>query len=223
MKKLLKGIVHFRRYSIKKYQEKFNKLAFRQNPDALLISCCDSRVVPNVFASSDPGDLLVFRNIGNLVPPYKNKQIDLSMSGMLEFAVDNLKVIDIIVCGHSDCGAMKALIEKKGFKNNSSSLAFNSWLKQNAGDSYKIFINSSDSYNKNEEKLSPDNLLSRINVLQQLKHLETYPVVRKKVNNKTLRLHGWWFDLKTADVYYYNDVFGRFIILDKNQVKYYNS
>lgn len=211
MKKLLKGIIDFRKNSLEVYRNKFSKLALRQCPDTLFVACCDSRVVPNAFASSDPGDLFVLRNIGNLIPvfhpkPQGNRQIDVSVSATIEFSLLGLDVQDIVVCGHSECGAMYTLIE-----NDAKSTCLNTWL-EHAAPSYKRFKDSS-AITKNSD-LTPCNLLSRINVLQQLDNLKTYPLVRERLQKNSLRLHGWWFDLATADVYHYDQKSEEFILID---------
>lgn len=194
MKKLIQGIIDFRKHSLGAYRDKFAKLALRQTPDALFVACCDSRVVPNIFASSDPGDLFVLRNIGNLIPPYQANSA--SVAATIEYSLLNLKVRDIIICGHSECGAMEALMAQKT----------DAWL-QHGLSSYERFLR-----NTEASTLSPCNLLSRINVLQQLENLKTYPVV---LEHKPLRIHGWWFDLVTADVYYYDELAKHFRLLDE--------
>lgn len=215
MKKLIKGIINFRKTAIDDYRSKFAKLALRQMPDALLVACCDSRVVPNIFASSDPGDLLVMRNIGNLIPPYKGDGCeDESIAGAIEFSLINLKVSDIIVCGHSECGAMEALINKN-FELNYYLSSLGKWL-ENAASSYIRFEEYSST---NTENLTSCNLLSRINVLQQLENLKTYPLVKERLQENQLRIHGWWFDLATADVYYYNWEYKKFILIDEKESK----
>ncbi len=111
MRKLVQGIVEFRRSRRPDYAETFSRLALRQKPDALYIACSDSRVQANVFASTEPGDLFVVRNPGNLVSPAgaDGKSLsDESEAAAIEFALDVLEVRDIIVCGHSGCGAMAA-------------------------------------------------------------------------------------------------------------------
>src|SRR5260221_13880361 len=112
MKKLVKGIIDFRRKGLPGYREKFGHLALGQSPDTLFIACSDSRVVPNLFASANPGDLFVIRNVGNLIPPCgpRGRSLsDESEAAAIEFAIETLKITDIIVCGHSECGAMRAL------------------------------------------------------------------------------------------------------------------
>lgn len=210
MKKLLRGIVEFREKSLTQYREKFSNLATGQSPDALLIACCDSRVAPNTFASTDPGDLFVLRNIGNLVPPYHlpNEHGDTSVLAAIEFALANLAVIDIIICGHSECAAMQF------FTNPSHTHELNflqQWLK-NAAPSYERYQQIKHSYS--QKKLTPHNLLSQINVLQQLDHLKTYPAVQEHLANGKLQLHAWWFELATADVYQYEEKENDFVLID---------
>src|SRR3989344_5044651 len=109
MKKLLHGIVKFRRDQLPSYRETFARLALGQSPDALYIGCSDSRVAVNVFASTDPGDLFVNRNVGNMIPPFVPTQSSPEgVSAVIDFALETLKVKHIIVCGHSECGAMLA-------------------------------------------------------------------------------------------------------------------
>lgn len=215
MKKLINGIVNFRKHYKHKYCDKFSQLAQRHDPDALFIACCDSRVVPNVFASSDPGDLFVLRNIGNIIPPYQQAgSSDISVCATIEFALARLNVKDIIVCGHSECGAMQAILENNEFK-----CLTKEWL-QYAKESHNIFLQKQQA---NGQRVTPCNQLSQINVLQQLEHLKTYPLVAHGINNNTLRIHGWWFDLSTADVYYYKASSKKFTVIDEDEALYFAS
>ena len=116
MRKLIKGIVEFREQMLPQYQERFRELALTQKPDALFITCSDSRVVPDLLASTDPGDLFTMRNVGNLIPPATLDGAstgDLSEASAIEYAVLALKVANIVVCGHSGCGAMKAMLTRR--------------------------------------------------------------------------------------------------------------
>lgn len=209
MKKLINGIINFRKNALTEYRNKFSKLTKGQSPDALLIACCDSRVVPNVFASTDPGDLFVLRNIGNLAPPYQNT--DNSVTAALEFSIFTLKVSDIIVCGHSECGAISALLDNQISPNH---IKLKDWL-QYAQPAYKkfqqgILANSN---------LSPNNRLSQINVMQQLEHLRTYPYVAERLLAGKLKIHGWWFELATANVFYYDIAQKDFILIDEQEAE----
>lgn len=113
MHRLIMGIVDFREHLLPQYSERFRDLALTQSPDALFITCSDSRVVPDLLASTDPGDLFTMRNVGNLVPPATADGIsdgDLLEASAIEYSVLVLKVSNIVVCGHSECGAMKAVL-----------------------------------------------------------------------------------------------------------------
>src|SRR5271154_5622632 len=105
MKKLLQGIVEFRKSLTEERRALFAQLALGQKPDVLFIGCSDSRVVPNLFASTEPGDLFVVRNIGNLIPPCSCSAHESSVAAAIEFSLFSLNVSDIIICGHSECGA----------------------------------------------------------------------------------------------------------------------
>jgi carbonic anhydrase len=214
MKKLIKGIIDFRRNCIADYREKFSNLAYQQTPDALLVACCDSRVVPNTFASSDPGDLFVLRNIGNLIPTYNATSVDSSVAATIEFALTNLQVADIIICGHSDCGAMQTLIKNHttNLKNDSY---IDNWLEQ-AESSYTRFKNNACQC---DTAITPCNCLSQINVIQQLDNLKTYPSVTEYLHSNKIRLHGWWFDLEKAEVFYYNPTKKKFILIDEDEAE----
>jgi len=211
MKKLVKGIVAFRRNIRQNYLETFAKLALGQSPNTLFVACSDSRVVPNLFASTDPGDLFVVRNVGNIVPPCHCDGTGLSVgdkseAAAIEFAVHQLKVSNLIVCGHSECGAMRALLEKSMVEQ-MPNLA--EWLL----DGKKIIdrLNHDENFAKD---LAKHNRLSQLNVLQQLENLKTYPIVQQKLQEGTLKLHGWWFELSQAEVYAFEEEEGKFILID---------
>src|SRR4051794_33272208 len=124
MQKLLQGIEQFQSSVYPGYQQKFRHLAHGQNPHSMLITCADSRIQPDLILQSDPGDIFVCRNAGNIVPPY-----DADMSGVaasVEYAIDILNIRNLIVCGHSDCGAMKALFSPDSIREHA---AIQRWLK----------------------------------------------------------------------------------------------
>ncbi len=205
MQKLLGGIEVFRRESQAGYQKKFASLAYRQQPDALLIACCDSRVVPNVFASADPGDLFVVRNIGNCVPSYSASTFhDVSVGAVLEWAIEGLSISDIIVCGHSDCGAMHALL---GGLSHAPPL-MQQWL------AHALPVK--DSLGQ-QGKPSVDDQ-AKANVLFQIEHLQTYPLVQRQFARQALRLHGWFFDIPTGDVFEFDPDKGEFTVLNAAQI-----
>jgi carbonic anhydrase len=211
MLKLIRGIAEFREKARPGYAELFTRLALGQQPDALFIACSDSRVVPNTFASTDPGDLFVIRNIGNVIPPSSSDAATPAWSeaAAIEFAVSGLGVSDLIVCGHSQCGAMKALLAERD-----PNSAVHRWLQFGEPSLERL---RSLPANPNLEQV---NQLSQINVLQQLEHLRTYPAIRERVAEGKLRLHGWWFDIGHAEVQYYDEDQARFIVIDEQVARH---
>ncbi len=210
MKKLIKGLVEFRRSAQSGYRKKFSQLAQGQSPDVLFVACSDSRVVPNTFASTDPGDLFVVRNVGNLIPPCCEPSSDKNASSemsAIEFSILNLNVTDVIICGHSECGAMEALI---GNVKDDKTQHLKAWL-LNA----KEALNRLNSGQSLDSSLSRSNQLSQINVLLQMEHVKTYPVVKERMLSGQLRVHGWWFDITKADVYAFEEDQNKFIVIDE--------
>lgn len=207
----MNGIVEFRKTCLDNYREKFAHLALGQFPDALFIACSDSRVVPNLFASTNPGDLFVIRNVGNLIPPYQ--QNDESHGGSeeaaIEFSLYNLPIKNIIVCGHSDCGAMRAVLD--GIETLESP-GLRGWLKN------CLCVLDDAAINDDQfKKLLPHNKLAQINILQQMQHVKTYPKVGKMMGEGRLMVHGWYFDIATGDVYAYEEALKKFTLIDEEE------
>ena len=210
MKKLLKGIVDFRQNVRPAVKDTFAVLALGQRPDTLFIACSDSRVVPNLFASTEPGDLFVIRNVGNLIPPYtegKDGPHFGSEAAAIEFALSALPITEIIVCGHSECGAVGALAQGQTPPNTP---ALGCWLRHGQSALKKL-----DAGARLGSHLERHNQLAQINVLEQLEHLKTYPVVKNRLADRQLRLHGWYFDIKGAEVYEYEPSEERFHLIDE--------
>lgn len=212
MKKLIQGIVDFRAGLTQESRDLFAQLALGQKPDALFIACSDSRVVPNLFASKNPGDLFVLRNIGNLVPsadaPSKE---DNSAIAVLEFALFRLQVANIIVCGHSECGAMQTITYGDDIH---SCPHLACWL-QHGEEALKKVRNGF----VLDASLSEHNQVSQVNVLQQMEHIASYPFVRERLKQKQVRIHGWWFDIARADVYCYEQDQNQFVLIDENEAQ----
>lgn len=213
MKKLVKGIVDFRQHGLPEYREKFAHLALGQSPDTLFIACSDSRVVPNVFASTDPGDLFVLRNVGNLIPPCHpgGRCSDKSEAAAIEFALETLHVPNIVVCGHSDCGAMQAILSGREAI---ASTHLREWLCYGE-EAYHNLKNDPD-FAKN---FSETNRLSQYNVLLQIEHLKTYPAIQTCLRDGSLKIHGWWFELGHADVFAYEESAHAFVLIDEEEAE----
>lgn len=211
MKKLIQGIVEFRRNTQESYRESIGRLS-GQAPDALFIACSDSRVVPNTFASTNPGDLFVLRNVGNLIPPCGEHGVsasDEAEAAAIEFSILTLNISNIIVCGHSECAAMRALVGNRRVVNTPN---LRSWLRH-----ADAALDQLRSGSVIDPTLSEHNQLSQLNVLLQLEHIKSYPAVKERLREGTLGLHGWWFDITKADVYAYEDQMKRFVLIDEEE------
>jgi carbonic anhydrase len=211
MKKLIQGIVDFRKNLTEENRALFAQLALGQKPDTLFIACSDSRVVPNLFASTNPGDLFVLRNIGNLIPPVSSSDQDSSASAVIEFSIFSLNVSDIIICGHSECGAMQALsqgIDTLCCPHLASWLKYGKESLERVRKGFAI-----------DPTLSEHNQISQMNVLQQMQHIATYPFIRERLQKKQIRIHGWWFDIAQASVYCYEKELNQFVLIDEREAK----
>lgn len=197
MEKLYRGIYKFQGAYFKKEQDFFKRLSKKQTPDVLFITCADSRIDPNLITQSKPGALFIIRNIGNIIPPFDAIKDKNSVAAAIEFAVLGLKVTDIIVCGHSNCGAMQALFEDARDFDNMPHLK--DWLEialpvKNILSTFSHSL-CLDSFQKITEEE---------NILLQLKHIQTYPFVEQLLKVGSLHLHGWYYDIGEGEVYAYN-------------------
>jgi len=210
LRDLLLGIVEFREQMLPSYVERFRELAHGQSPDALLVTCSDSRVVPDLLASTHPGALFTMRNVGNLVPPATSDGLsvgDLSEASAIEYAVLALKVANIIVCGHSSCGAMKAVL-KPDTRLKAPNLE--RWLNHAGPAAARL-----EHEGPLDAALPAHDQLSQLNVLVQMQHLMTYPIVREQVEAKRLRLSGWWFNIATGEMYAYERSSRSFVAIER--------
>jgi len=199
MEKLIRGIHRFRKEYWSENQELFRRLAEHgQAPEALFISCCDSRVIPTMITHANPGDLFILKNMGNFVPPYSENPLDgTGVAAAIEYAVLHLHVRDIIVCGHSDCGAMKALYKDRKVFGGTPHIA--EWLK-NGERTLEVIAANYPKMSK-EERLA---VTSEENVLVQMENLRTYPVVQKAAQEGRLHVHAWFFEIGTGNVFGYS-------------------
>jgi carbonic anhydrase len=210
MRKLIWGIVEFREQQLPQYAEHFRELAGGQSPDTLFITCADSRVVPNLLVSTDPGELFTMRNVGNLVPPATADGLstgDLSEASAIEYSVKVLKVANIVVCGHSGCGAMKAVLAPAPL-DDAPNLA--AWLAHARPAVSRLALETAPAAG-----LTLSDRLSQLNVLVQRDNLMTYPDVRTAIENGVLRLSAWWFDIAKGDMYAWQDDTHSFAVIDR--------
>ena len=214
MRELIRGFVEFRENMLPKYAERFAGLSGGQEPDTLFITCSDSRVVPDLLVSTEPGDLFVMRNVGNLIPPAGaggHSTGDVSEASAIEYAVLALGVRNIVVCGHSGCGAMKATLAGKGIPGAPN---LDRWLAHARGARERL-----EREGPLDATFSPHDQLSQLNVLVQLEHLMTYPAVRERVDAGKLLLGGCWFEIGPGNMFAFERHSGRFEVIDRDEAE----
>src|ERR1700680_1583882 len=201
MQKLIQGIHQFREQHFRPLQGLYEELAKRQNPETLFITCSDSRIDPSLLTRATPGDLFILRNACIIIPPHGAGNG--GEAATIEFAVAALRVKDIIICGHSHCGAMKGLLHPEQV---ASLPAVSSWLSHAEATRRIVRDNYGD--------LGGDRLLTATieeNVLVQLENLRTLPAVASRLVQGDLHLHGWVYKIETGEVFAYDLARGQFV------------
>ena len=200
MEELTKGVIRFETEIYPEKKEFFDKLIARQYPQALFVTCSDSRIVPSMITDSEPGALFTIRNAGNIVPPYGDFMG--GVSATIEYAVMALAVKNIIVCGHTHCGAMDAAMHPETILHMP---IVKSWL-NHAESARRVVLG--------YENLTPKqqaNVMVEENVLAQLDHLRTHPSVASALALGDLDLYGWVFDIETGHVFSFDSDQGAFV------------
>lgn len=204
MQQLIAGLHKFQEDELGRYQQLFCRLSREgQNPHTLFITCSDSRVLAELITQSQPGDLFVVKNVGNIVPPASTGNPN-STAAAIEFAIETLGVSDVVVCGHSQCGAMVALLQ--GPQHSNSMPHLKEWLEVAAPVRKLIARDYSHLTDMNERITAA----GEENVLFALENLHTYPSVTKRLAAGTLRLHGWFFQIASAEMFAYDPVSQQF-------------
>ena len=191
MKNLIQGVHRFQSEVFGNQKELFEHLAYGQSPHALFITCADSRINPALITQANPGEIFIMRNAGNIVPAYS-----MNLGGeaaTIEYAVEILGVNDIIVCGHSDCGAIEALM--KPLDTYREMPAIHAWL-----DMAETTRRLMKTCYPNLEGEEAQDVAVKENVLVQIANLQTHPCVRAHMRQGSLLLHGWMYYIKTGEV-----------------------
>ncbi len=211
---LINGYEKFKGTKFKKYENTFLDLVKNgQSPKVLFIACSDSRVNPSLITCAKPGELFILRNIGNFVPPYAPDNGYHSTAAAIEYAVSVLEVSDIIICGHSHCGAIASLYRET--QNDPRLVHVTKWLE--LGHGARDYIMQKLSYDiSHEQELE---LTAKISVIFQSKNLLTYPDVQRRVEEGTLFIRSWYYRLDTADLEYFNTESGEFEQMIKDDPK----
>ncbi|TLD96213.1 carbonic anhydrase [Helicobacter jaachi] len=212
MKELFEGAIKFREEDFNEHKKLYESLKKHQEPHTLFITCTDSRVVPNLITNALPGDLFVIRNMGNIVPPYlgRDKGIRggyLSTTSAVEYALSILDIKNVIICGHSDCGACSAI--------------FDDAQKLEKAPYVKKWIELLEPVRAKVDALKPNSkakrtwLMEQVNIEQQLENLMTYPFVEERFDRGELNIYGWYYIIETGEILNYNMIQREFKPINK--------
>jgi carbonic anhydrase len=205
MERLLRGVTKFQTEVFPAQRPLFEGLASGQSPEALFITCADSRIVPQLITQSSPGDLFICRNAGNMVPPYG--ELHGGVSATIEYALCVLNVKHIIVCGHTDCGAMKGILHPEAVADMPT---VKSWLAH--GEVARRIVNENYPNITEQAKL---HVITEENVVAQLEHLRTHPSVASRLAGGKVALHGWMYHIHSGQVDAWDSHRARFVPIEQ--------
>jgi carbonic anhydrase len=198
MNRLFKGYMKFREEDFQSHREMFKELGRHQKPHTLFVGCSDSRLVPNLITQTHPGELFIIRNIANIVPPYRITEEYVATTSAVEYAVQELKVDSIVVCGHSNCGGCAAMNMTE------EQLAHiphvRKWLAVSKEVKGRV-----DRLMQGDSAEEREWLTEQVNVLVQMRNLLTYPYIRSRYEAGELNIYGWYYIIETSEIYNFND------------------
>jgi carbonic anhydrase len=218
MQRILQGYTRFRRDVFPGMKDRFRLLADSQHPDVLFITCADSRVVPDLILQTEPGDMFLCRAVGNIVPPHG--AMPGGISSTVEYAVEVLRVRHIIVCGHSDCGAIRAVLppDPAGRANADPRDHSNKLPRLPLTAKWLGYIEPAWKYLPPGVASADHRMLHtaliRANVIAQLENLKTHPEVARALAHNELQVHGWYYDILTGAVEAFDQQQRRFVPLE---------
>ncbi len=195
MKKLIRGLDKFRETYVDTHQELLAQLSHGQTPRVLFITCSDSRVAPNLITDTDVGELFVIRNAGNIIPPYG--AANGGEGGTIEYAINALNIEQIVICGHSNCGAMKGLLKLNKLQKDMP-LVYD-WLKH--AESTRRMVQETYPHYEGDDLIE---VLVAENVLIQIDNLKTYPIIRSRLHQGRLKIYAWIYNVETGKVLAYD-------------------
>lgn len=203
---LFDGVKEFNAVDFEQYRELFGRIGRSQNSHTLFIGCSDSRIVPNLITKTLPGELFMVRNIANIVPVYRQSEEFLSTTSAIEYAVQVLNVSTIIVCGHSNCGGCSTLfVDESSLKHIPHT---RKWLELS-----KIVREKIDRLHIADSSMR-EWLSEQLNVVEQMRHLLTYPYIAERYKNGDLKILGWYYIIETGEVYDYKSDIRKFIKIE---------
>ena len=202
MEQVVSGVAKFRKSVFPKHRELFAELANGQRPEALFITCADSRIDPNLVTQTRPGDLFIIRNAGNIVPPHTRQAG--GVTATIEYGVAVLNVGHIVICGHTHCGAMGGALDRESV---AELPHVREWLEHSRAAVEIVKERHGAVHREHIREVIEQN------VLVQLQHLRTHPVVAARLAAGRLELHGWVYEIETGDVYCHDESTGSFLPL----------
>ncbi len=203
LSRIIQGVSRFQRDVFPSQREMFERLRGRQDPLALFVTCADARVVPNLFTQTDPGDIFIERNPGNMVPPYV--EFVGGVTAGVEYAMLALKIPVIVVCGHTDCGVMKALLSPE-LANGMPGVQ--KWMSHGLTACERMLRRYKDANETEQLKR-----LTEYNVLEQIENLKTHPSVEARLQAGEVEIRGWVYDIGDGSIREANPRTGEFELL----------
>jgi carbonic anhydrase len=203
LEKLIEGHKRFLTEAFPGKRDQFHLLADGQRPETLFVTCADSRIVPDLILQTQPGDLFLCRNAGNVIPQAGEPAG--GVSATVEYAVEVLQVRNLIVCGHSDCGVIRALMHPESLEGLES---VRDWL-QHVEPAWKFV----DEVERHAGELTRHTALTHANVLVQLDNLKTHGYIQRATAEGRLQVHGWYYDILSGSIERYDEVLRRFVPL----------
>lgn len=204
MEKMISGVVKFKNSSYEERKKLFAELANGQSPEVLFITCSDSRIDPNMVTQTEPGELFIIRNAGNIVPPHARNSGGVTAS--IEFAVAALGVKHIVVCGHTDCGAMKGALNPGALTDLPHVQA---WLDNSRAAVDVVKAKYGQATHEELDKVTEEN------ILLQIQHLRTHPAVAAKISTGEVDMHGWVYDIEHGTVSAYDETKNDFVPIEE--------
>ncbi|HJZ23555.1 MAG TPA: carbonic anhydrase [Candidatus Babeliales bacterium] len=206
MKKLITGLHKFQSQVFPEKKLFFKNLAKEQNPEVLFITCSDSRINPNLLTSTEPGDLFIIRNAGNIIP---KERIASGEWATIEFAIFCLGIQHIVICGHSHCGAMEVVLDRS--KIQQSTPLLEAWIESHVGPTLQLV-------QENYSDLNEQQLLDIViqeNVLRQIENIKGHPGINEKLEQKKLFIYAWIYKIGTGEILSYDFHEGQFSPIKK--------
>jgi carbonic anhydrase len=198
MNRLFKGYMKFREEDFQSHRELFQELGRQQKPHTHFVGCSDSRVVPNLITQTHPGELFIIRNVANIVPPYRITEEYVATTSAVEYAVLELKVDSIVVCGHSNCGGCAAMNMSEEQLVNMPHVR--KWLAVSREVKGRV-----DRLMQGDSVEEREWLTEQVNILVQMRNLLTYPYIRERYEAGALNIYGWYYIIETSEIYNFND------------------